>query len=272
MQAASLQARAGSIWVAHGWQIFRLQPVAFFAWAMFVSMILMLASVTPPIGPIIFVVLMPLVTFVSLVACRIAVSGKRIQPATLFAALREPLVVRRLLSMGALYMVICLVVGLLAFMPFMTEITDAVQAATTSNNLMPLMDAARTPMTIFAVLYVLLAALFWFAPALVGWWKTPLWQSLFFSGIACWRNKWAFLVYGLVWGSIFIGIDLATTLLIAIGLPENIAASAQVPVNVIASAVLYCSFYPSYVSVFEQSGDHETPDSAAQPPVDSASS
>ena len=256
MQAASLQARAGSIWVAHGWQIFRLQPVAFFAWAMFVSMILMLASVTPPIGPIIFVVLMPLVTFVSLVACRIAVSGKRIQPATLFAALREPLVVRRLLSMGALYMVICLVVGLLAFMPFMTEITDAVQAATTSNNLMPLMDAARTPMTIFAVLYVLLAALFWFAPALVGWWKTPLWQSLFFSGIACWRNKWAFLVYGLI----------------AIGLPENIAASAQVPVNVIASAVLYCSFYPSYVSVFEQSGDHETPDSAAQPPVDSASS
>ncbi len=254
MQAASLPARAGSVWVQQGWRIFRSQPVAFFAWTMFISMILMLASVTPPIGPIIFVVLMPLVTFVSLAACRTAVAGKRLQPALWLEPLRAPRIVKRLLGMGALYMLVCLLVGLLSFLPFMTEIADAVQSAATTNNLLPLFEAARTPMTIFAVLYVLLAALFWYAPALVGWWGTPLGQSLFFSGIACWRNKWAFLVYGLVWGSIFIGIDLAATLLVAIGLPENIAASAQVPFNVIAGAVLYCSFYPSYVSVFEQPG------------------
>lgn len=53
-------------------------------------------------------------------------------------------------------------------------------------------------------------------------------------------------------GSIFIGIDLAATLLVAIGLPENIGASAQVPFNVIAGAVLY--HFTAYVSVFEQPG------------------
>ena len=268
MHAVSLPARAGAHWVQQGWQIFRTQPIAFFAWAMFVSMILMLASVTPPLGPIIFVVVMPLVTFISLAACRTAASGQKLQPAMWLAPLRQPLIVRRLLSMGGLYMVVCLLFGLLAFMPFMTEIADAVQAATASNNLMPLLDAARTPMLIFGVLYVLLAAMFWYAPALVGWRGTSLVQSLFFSGIACWRNKWAFLVYGLVWGSIFMGIDLATTLVVAIGLPESIAASAQVPFNVIAGAVLYCSFYPSYVSVFEQPGASEEADGAAPPPAD----
>lgn len=268
MQAASLPARAGYQWVQQGWQIFRTQPVAFFAWAMFVSMILMLASVTPPIGPILFVVLMPLVTFVSLAACRTAASGQRLQPAMWIAPLRERLVVRRLLGMGALYMVVCLFFGVLAFMPFMHEIADAVNTATTTNNLMPLLEAARTPMTIFGVLYVMLAALFWYAPALVGWWGTSLTQSLFFSAIACWRNKWPFLVYGLVWGAVFIGVDLATSLLVAVGLPESLAASAQVPVNVVAGAVLYCSFYPSYVSVFEQSVADEVAPTDPGPPED----
>lgn len=255
MQAVSLPARAGSLWVQQGWRIFRTQPVAFFAWAMFVSMILMLASVTPPIGPILFVVLMPLVSFVSLVACRSASRGHPLRAATLFAPLRQTALVRRLLAMGALYMACCLLFGLVAFMPFMREITEAVQTASVSNNLMPLLDAARTPMTIFGIFYVILAAMFWYAPALVGWWGIPLTKSLFFSGIACWRNKWSFLVYGLVWGCIFMGIDLATSLLVAVGLPESIAASAQVPINVIAGAVLYCSFYPSFVSVFEAPDD-----------------
>lgn len=71
-------------------------------------------------------------------------------------------------------MLVCLLVGLLSFLPFMTEIADAVQSAATTNNLLPLFEAARNSMTIFAVLYVLLAALFRYRKALVGWWGTPL--------------------------------------------------------------------------------------------------
>ena len=128
MQAASLPARAGSVWVQQGWRIFRSQPVAFFAWTMFISMILMLASVTPPIGPIIFVVLMPLVTFVSLAACRTAVAGKRLQPALWLEPLRAPRIVKRLLGMGALYMLVCLLVGLLSFLPGVPVSSKAVAA------------------------------------------------------------------------------------------------------------------------------------------------
>ena len=134
----------------------------------------------------------------------------------------------------------------------MTELSDAMQTATSTNNLMPLLDVVHTPMIIFGVLYVLIASLFWYAPALVGWWGTGMTQSLFFSGIACWRNKWAFAVYGLIWAAVFLGVDLAMTFLSLIGIPENVTATIQVPVNIIAAGILYCSFYPSYVSVFEQ--------------------
>jgi hypothetical protein len=74
---------------------------------------------------------------------------------------------------------------------------------------------------------------------------------LFFSWIACWRNKWAFLVYGLCWLAVFLGIDTLVSLLVLIGLSPSTAATIQVPLNVVATSVLYCSFYTSYLAVFD---------------------
>ena len=255
MQAAALPAISGWHWVRDGWTLFRSQPLAFFSWAMFISLILMIASLTPPIGPVVFIVLMPSVTFMSLSACRLVSAGKKMTPAMWVQPLREKSILRKLLGMGALYMFLCLTFGLIAFAPFMSELSDAMQTAASTNNLIPLLDVVRTPMMVFGVMYVLMASLFWYAPALVGWWDTGMTQSLFFSGIACWRNKWAFAVYGLVWAGVFIGVDLAMSFLTLIGIPENVTATLQVPINIIAGGILYCSFYPSYVSVFEQAPD-----------------
>jgi hypothetical protein len=76
-------------------------------------------------------------------------------------------------------------------------------------------------------------------------------KSLFFSAIACWRNKWAFLVYGLTWLAIFLGIDSCANLLVAAGLPTMLINALQVPVNIAAGGILYSSFYPAYTSVFD---------------------
>lgn len=253
MQAVVLPARAGYLWAKKGWMLFRKQPMAFFSWAMFVSLLLMTASITPPVGPLVFVVLMPAVTFMTMSACRKAASGQRMVLGMWFAPLKEKGLFKRLLAMGGLYVLICIVLGLIAFFPFMDELSQSVQTATTSNNLLPLLEAVRTPMIIFAVLYVLMASIFWYAPALAGFHGISLAQSLFFSGIACWRNKWAFIVYGLVWISVFLSIDLAMELLTLAGLSESAAATIQVSINIVAGGVMYCSFYPNYVSVFESS-------------------
>jgi hypothetical protein len=264
MQAVSLPALSGWRWVRDGWMLFRKQPMAFFSWAMFVSLILMVASVTPPIGPLIFVVLMPTATLLSLSAARHAEQGQKVLLGTWIAPLRLAGVFRRLLGMGALYVLFCLLLGLIAFMPFSEEVTQAVKAVTTNNDLLPLLEAVRTPMAIFAVLYVLMAAVFWYAPALVGWHSIPMTRALFYSGIACWRNKWAFGIYGLSWLAIFLAIDTVLSALTMVGLPKSFSAMIQVPINVVASAVLYCSFYTSFISVFYSEPAPEPETTAAE--------
>jgi len=75
-------------------------------------------------------------------------------------------------------------------------------------------------------------------------------QALFFSGIACWRNKWPFLVYGATWALVFLFIDLCAGLLVYMGLSLEFAGTLQIPFNIAAGGALYCSFYPAYTSVF----------------------
>jgi hypothetical protein len=251
MQAVPLPALAGWMWVRDGWSLFRSQPLAFFSWAMFVSLILMIATITPPIGPIFFIVLMPTATLLSLSAGRHASAGQRILLGTWIEPLRQPFVFRRLLAMGGLYIAFCLLLGLAVFMPFSGEVTEALKNIEQTNDLLPLMEAVKTPMLIFGIFYVVMAAVFWFAPALVGWHSIRITQALFFSWIACWRNKWAFLVYGLCWLAVFLGIDTLISVFALMGLSPNAAATIQVPINVVATSVLYCSFYTSYVAVFK---------------------
>jgi hypothetical protein len=212
---------------------------------------LMIATITPPIGPLFFIILMPTATLLSLSAGRHATEGQKILLGTWVEPLRKPLVFRRLLGMGSLYVLFCLLLGLAVFMPFSSEVTAALKDIEKTNDLMPLMEAVRTPMAIFAIFYIAMAAIFWFAPALVGWHGIRITQALFFSWIACWRNKWAFLVYGLCWLAVFLGIDTFISMLVLIGLAPTTAASIQIPINVVATSVLYCSFYTSYVAVFD---------------------
>ena len=49
----------------------------------------------------------------------------------------------------------------------------------------------------------------------------------------------------------FLGIDTLISMLVLIGLAPTTAASIQIPINVVATSVLYCSFYTSYVAVFD---------------------
>jgi hypothetical protein len=250
MQAVPLPALAGWMWVRDGWALFRTQPFAFFSWAMFVSLMLMIATITPPIGPLLFIILMPTATLLSLSAARHATNGQKILLGTWIEPLRQPMIFRRLLGMGGLYVAVCFGLGLAVFMPFSAEITEALKDIEKTNDLTPLMLVIKTPMMIFVVLYVFMAAIFWYAPALVGWHGIRVTQALFFSGIACWRNKWAFLVYGLCWLAVFLAIDSLMSILIMAGLPVTTAATIQIPINVVATSVLYCSFYTSYISVF----------------------
>jgi hypothetical protein len=195
---------------------------------------------------------MPSITYVTLSITRDVNAQKQISPRHWIEPLKQPGLFKKLIGLGMLYVAVCLGMGILIFLPFATELAAAMQILAETQDIEPLIQAMQTPMILFAVLYLVLAALFWYTPVLIGWHQTTMTQALFFSAIACWRNKWAFLVYGVSWAAIFFAIDLVLGLLISIGVSVDLAATLQIPINIAIGSVLYATFYPTYVSVFGQ--------------------
>lgn len=252
MQAVKLPASAGWQWIFAGWYLFRQQPMALFSWAMFITLLLIVGTVAAPIGPILFIALMPSITYVTLSISRDVHAGHTIGPKKWLEPLRQPGLFKKLFLLGLIYVAICLGVGILVFLPFAGELSTAMQTLADSQDVAPLIDAVRKPMIMFAVLYFVLAALFWYSPVLIGWHNTSIVQSLFFSAIACWRNKWAFLAYGVAWAAIFFMVDFIMGALVSLGVSIDLTATIQVPVNIAIGSILYASFYPTYISVFGQ--------------------
>ena len=126
----------------------------------------------------------------------------------------------------------------------------------TKGDIVPLMQAIYTPMIIFSVFNLVLGALFWYTPALAGFFGTRLTQSVFYSVVAFWRNKTAFIVYGLIWAAIFYAISFVFDVLFQAGVPANLLRLINVPLNVLLAAVVYSCVYPSYISVFGRDATH----------------
>lgn len=251
MQAASLPPQAGWYWVRDGYYIFRRQPFALFSWALMIGVLVLLATLLAPVGPLFFIALMPAVTVITLTACREVQADRIVRPLTLWrTVLSQNGVARPLLGMGAIYVCSVLLAGFVVFLPFMGGIADALQMTDATEAMEALFVSMRTPLMLFGLVYLVIAALFWHAPALVAWHGMGVRKAFFFSGIACWRNKGAFVVYGLIWAGLLIAVEVAAALLRGIGLPPNLVAMLQMPVNFALAAMLYCSFYPTYTSVF----------------------
>lgn len=252
MQAVKLSPSAGWHWIYAGWYLFRQQPMALFSWAMFVTLLLIVGTIAAPIGPLLFIALMPSITYVTLCISREVHAGRQLGPRQWLEPLRQPGLFKKLFMLGLLYVAICLGVGFFVFLPFTGELSTAMQTLAESQDVAPLIEAVRKPLILFAVLYFILAALFWYSPVLIGWHNTSITQSLFFSAIACWRNKFAFLVYGIAWAAIFYLVDFVMGALVSLGISVDFAATLQVPINIAIGSILYASFYPTYVSVFGQ--------------------
>lgn len=250
MQAAILPFSAGWFWIRHGYELFRRQPLAMFFWSMVTSFFILLSYAIPLLGQVALIILTPMLTFLTLCACRNIDQGVRMLPNMWLLPLREPGVKARLLRLGLAYFFTSMVAALIATLPFL----DALMATIDTHGQIDypaLSIAMRGPLVSFGILYVAVSVLFWHAPALIGWHQIRLTQALFFSMVACWRNKWAFLLYALSWAGIFFGLEAASDFLIQMGLSATIMQWILTPANIVIAAVLYCSFYPAYMMIFE---------------------
>ncbi|GHC36934.1 hypothetical protein GCM10010096_02890 [Alcaligenes pakistanensis] len=249
MQAAKLPFLYGWYWIQEGVRLFKLQPAALFFWSLITSILINLSNIFPIIGQMVLIVLVPTMTFIIQNACRRIYEGEVIRLGMWTQPLKPAPVRNRLIKLGFIYLLACLAVGFVATFPFVNELTQLMDNSSTASP-EAVMAAFRKPILLFFVLYLGLSALFWHAPALVGWHAVPVKQALFFSMIACWRNKAAFLLYGLCWAGAFFAIQTLGELLLGAGLSPSTATMVLTPINLAMAAILYASFYPAYRSVF----------------------
>lgn len=250
MQAAKLPINAGWKWIIDGYQLFMRQPLAMFFWAMVTGLLITFSYFLPIIGQMILIAITPMLTFITLSACRTISAGQHMLLGMWLQPLRQnPDARNRLLKLGMVYLAFCMTAGIIATLPFLGHLRAAIGGDGTINEA-ALIAAIRGPFITFGLLYILISALFWHAPALTGWHGIRIGQAMFYSMVACWRNKLPFLAYGTGWAAVFFALQTIGSLLLAMGLSPGLTQILVTPLNLGLAAVLYCSFYPAYISVF----------------------
>jgi len=109
-----------------------------------------------------------------------------------------------------------------------------------------------------ALAYIPALMCFWYAAALITWQNMSVPKAIFYSFHAVRSAGKAFMVFGLSW--LLVGVFLPTFLsllvVLIVGQP-NLAVIIMMPVSLGLTAVMYCSFYPTYTEIF---GKPDLPD------------
>lgn len=250
MKLRLVSARTGLSWVREGMRTFARQPLAltglFFLYLAAIS----ITAQIPWIGGILALGLLPAASLGLMAATREAASGHFPMPTLLLSAFRagrERL--SAMVTLGAIYaagFVFNAAVSALAdhghFARYMLN-GQVTQQATQQSDF-------QLAMWIFMLLCIPLSLLFWHAPALVHWHGQPPVKSLFFSLVACWRNKGALLVFALTWLGLFVAAAVLLGLVsVAMG-STTFANVAMLPTVLLFAVVYFSSVYFSFRDSF----------------------
>ena len=249
----------GAAWVRQGFAVFFRQPLGFAAvFAAFLFALFLLALV-PYLGSLLLLTGLPLATLAFMVATRLVNQGRSPLPKALtdpFQSGRARLLT--LLRLGVLYAVSTFLVMWLSDLADGGAL-DALMKSLGDTKTPPeqIMQRVRDPQLQFGLLLRfglagMLSLPFWHAPALAHWGGLNAAKALFFSLVACWRNKGAFTVYALTWTAVIMGFAvLANLLFLAIGQLRLIGVIAM-PASLLFSTVFYASLYFTFADCFMQ--------------------
>ena len=235
---------------------FGRQPLGFVALFAFCALASLVLASVPVVGWVVLVVAWPAASLLFMLATQRGLDGPKPVMGVFgaFAGRRTRLV--ELGKLGICYLLAgvltSVVVGWIdggafaAFLDASGEAQNAPQAMAAK-----LQDpAVRISFLVRMTITALLSIPFWHAPALV-WWGEQSWaKSIFFSTVALWRNRGAFLVYSLVWSAIGIGFAFALGLAVGFaGAPTGVALAA--PLMMIFWTVMYASLWFTFVGCFD---------------------
>ena len=251
MKLNVVEARTGSKWVRQGIRVFWKQPIAMSGLFFLFMAIMSLSALLPIVGSFIALTLLPAATLGLMAASREVDLGKFPMPTILAIAFRASKERKRDMAiLGLLYALGFVgVMGISALMDGggfakLYLVGGKLDAET-------IMDPNfQNAMWLSLLLYVPLSMVFWHAPALVHWHGVPALKSLFFSTVACLRNWRAFLVFGLMWGVVFMSTALILSLVSGLMGDGELVSMTLLPAMLMLAAMFFCSVYFSFRDCF----------------------
>lgn len=251
MKLNIVPARTGLVWVKLGFKTFLQQPLAMAGLFFMFMALLSLATLVPFIGSALALALLPAATLGLMAATQEATKGKFPMPSILISAFRagkERL--QAMLVLGALY-----ALGFLALMGISALVDGGgfarlylVGGQITEEVVMQ--GRFQMAMWVMLALYLPLSLMFWHAPALVHWHGVSPVKSLFFSFMACYKNRGALTVYGLAWmGAFMVSIIVVTIIASILGNPA-FAGLVMFPIALVMMAMFFTSIYFTFRDSF----------------------
>ena len=254
MKLRLVPARQGALWVRQAFRVFFRQPLAFSALFFLFVFGAFLLLVVPFVGALAMLTLLPIVTLGFMIATQQSGHGRFPLPGVFLQPFRgERSRVRSLIQLGIAYAVASLAMMLLA------DLLDGGRFAQLQEGWMrggesgEAVDdaAAQSSVLLRLVLAVPLSLAFWHAPALVHWCGISAGKSVFFSVVACWRNRGAFVVYALTWAGVIALFGVMSTLVFSLVSAPQLASLAALPAALMFSTVFYVSLYFTFADCFE---------------------
>jgi hypothetical protein len=248
-----LPAISGGLWIRDGFALWRRQPNELsLVFMLYVALNLAIA-VIPFIGPIMVLLLGPMLTTAFMSTCAQVDAGGHAHPRQLFAYFRRP-VFGRLMLLGFCYVLACLL-GSVIMSSFAGP--DIIEAAMKNNSASVAMEPAVALKAMEAVAlgsgaYLLLAMPLWFAAPLIAWQEMGFAKAVFFSFFSALRAYKSFVVYLLAWILINLLVVINVGAILSL-LPVNSTAAGMallIPCLLVLTMIRYCSYYSSYVQVF----------------------
>jgi hypothetical protein len=250
MQARIVGAARGARWLGEGWQLFRVAPLAWLALACAYLLGTNILALVPLVGFVAALMLVPALTVGMMSAARAASHGAAPSLRMLgdgFSSER-----RAQLVLGAAYFLCSMLVfGGTALADPQGNLRAVLGGRAEAGDLSP--GDVAWPLAVFALSYVPVLMMFWFAPPLAAWHSTGALKALFFSFVACLMNWRAFLAYGAVVVVMMMAVPLAALLALRAfgGAQLGVAVASLVfPLLLVMLPTLFASFYVSYRDVF----------------------
>jgi hypothetical protein len=250
---------AGWMWLKEGFAFYRKQPAE--VMTLFLSYMFMMfaISIIPIAGQLLPLVLMPAFSIAFMQACVHIEQGKRVYPNLLLAGFRSPGFPEQV-KLGLLYLLAALIaMGITSLFDqgfFWKVITGEIAL----NDKMENDGTLTSSMFMWTFAFTVVKLPLWYAAPLIAWQNMKLGKALFYSAVTVYRSFRTFLVYGLscvLYGIIF--PTFVSVIVVSLFGKALISILILLALSITLTAVVYCSFYPTYTYIFGKPEAPSTP-------------